>query len=308
VPEVSVIIPTHNRATFLRLAVESVLNQTFEDLEIIVVDDGSRDNTREVVCGFSDRRIRYIRHETSKGGSAARNTGIVNSISKYVAFLDDDDEWMGEKLRMQVDILERSPQRVGGVYTGHLVVDSSGNVLREWTPRKRGNIYSDMLSRNWLATASSLLLRRDCFNKVGLFDEGLPSFQDYDMWIRISKEFDFEYIDKPLVKYRIHGNQIWTNLEALDRGMELMLKRYGGSPAFRKNYSNYYLGLGVGYCYRGSAKKGREAFLKAIRLYPFEIRHYFNLFLSFLGVDNFRRLKGIKEKPSGQSSREVVKT
>lgn len=296
-PKVSVVIPTYNRAEFLRSAIETVINQTFQDFEIIVVDDGSIDKTHEVVTGFDDERIKYIRHEMSKGGSAARNTGIVKSDSKYIAFLDDDDEWVPEKLQMQVGILEDGSPKVGGVYTGHMVVDNnSGRILREWTPKRRGSIYNDMFARNWVSTASSLLLRRNCFNKVGLFDESLPSFQDYDMWIRISKEFDFEYINKPLVKYRVHGNKIWTNLEALGKGMELMLKKYGESPEFRKNYSNYYLNLGVSYCYSGNTKKGREAFLKAISLYPFEIRHYFNLFLSMLGANAFTKLKGYKEK------------
>jgi glycosyltransferase involved in cell wall biosynthesis len=295
--KVSVIIPTFNRAQFLRLAIESVLSQTFQDFDIVVVDDESKDDTQEVVRSFGDDRIKYIRHDAARGGSAARNTGITNSDSKYIAFLDDDDEWLPEKLEMQVDLLEKSRSKVGAVYTGHLVVDNnSGKILREWTPKRRGNIYNDMFSRNWISTASSLLLRRDCFNKAGLFDENLPSFQDYDLWIRISKDFDFEYIDKPLVKYRIHGNKIWTNLEALNKGMELMLKKYGDSPEFKKNYSNYYLSLGVNYCYKGNAKKGREAFLKAIKLYPFEIRYYFNLLLSIFGATTFTKLKGYKER------------
>jgi len=295
-PKVSVIIPTHNRAQFLRLAVESVIGQTFQDFDIVVVDDGSKDNTEEVVRSFGDDRVKYIRHDAARGGSAARNTGITNSSSKYVAFLDDDDEWMPEKLEIQVDLLEKSPLKLGAVYTGHLVVDSDGGgILREWIPKRRGYIYNDMFMKNWIGTASSLLVRRDCFDRAGLFDESLPSFQDYDLWIRISREFDFEYVDKPLVKYRIHGNKIWTNLEALNKGMELMLKKYGGSPEFKKNYSNYYLGLGVNYCYKGNAKKGREAFLKGIKLYPFEIRHYFNLFLSIFGSTTFTKLKGYKE-------------
>ncbi|HWP93499.1 MAG TPA: glycosyltransferase [Thermodesulfobacteriota bacterium] len=294
--KVSVIIPTHNRAEYLRLAIASVLNQSYRGLEIVIVDDASADNTFEVVTSFDDERIKYLRHALCKGGSAARNTGIMNSSSKYVAFLDDDDEWLPDKLRKQLDLLEKASSKIGAVYTGHMVVDyNSRNVIRIWSPKKRGNIYEAMFEANWVSTTSSVLLRRECFERVGLFDENLPSFQDYDMWIRISKEFNFEYINETLVKYRIHGDKIWTNLEALDRGIELMLKKYGESPAFRKNYSNYYLGLGVGHCNKGNIEKGREAFISAIRLYPFDIRHYFNLFLSFLGADNFRRLKEIKK-------------
>src|SRR5262245_46961170 len=111
-PKVSVIIPTHNRADFLRDAIFSVLNQTFQDFEIIVVDDASTDNTSEVIGAFNDERIRYLRHDTNKGGSAARNTGILNSQCDYIAFLDDDDQWLPEKLAKQVDTLIASPPDV----------------------------------------------------------------------------------------------------------------------------------------------------------------------------------------------------
>src|SRR5690348_13147078 len=109
---VSVIIPTHNRSDFLRNAITSVLNQTYQDFEIIVVDDGSTDNTSEVVANFSDERITFIRHDTNKGGSAARNTGILASKCDYIAFLDDDDEWLPDKLRKQMEILVASPPEV----------------------------------------------------------------------------------------------------------------------------------------------------------------------------------------------------
>jgi glycosyltransferase involved in cell wall biosynthesis len=117
-PAVSVIIPTYNRAEFLRLAITSVLNQTFQDFEIIVVDDASEDHTHEVVHNFRDKRIKYIHHEVNKRVAAARNTGVLNSSGAYIAFVDDDDEWLPKKLQMQVALLENSPSIVGGVYTG----------------------------------------------------------------------------------------------------------------------------------------------------------------------------------------------
>src|SRR5712692_9764325 len=128
-PKASVITPTYNRADFLRVAIASVLNQTFQDLEIIVVDDASSDRTAEVVRRFTDELIKYIRHDINKGGSAARNTGIKNSTGAYVAFLDDDDEWLPEKLGMQVDLLENSPAEVGGVYTSYMVIDRASGII-----------------------------------------------------------------------------------------------------------------------------------------------------------------------------------
>ena len=118
--KVSVIIITHNRSNLLGAAITSVLNQTFQDFEIIVVDDASKDDTGNVVQTFDDKRIRYIRHETNKGHAAARNTGLQNAVGEYIGFLDDDDAWLPEKLQRQVALLDGSPAVVGGVYAGFL--------------------------------------------------------------------------------------------------------------------------------------------------------------------------------------------
>lgn len=297
-PKVSVIIPTYNRAEFLSTAISSVLNQTYQDFEIIVVDDSSTDNTTELINSFSDSRIKYIRHETNKGGSAARNTGIKMSSGQYIAFLDDDDEWLPEKLEKQVELLGNSSPKVGSVYTGLLTIDKAcGKVLGRSIPSGKGCFIDELIENNRIGTTSTHVLRRECFEEVGLFDESLPSGQDYDMWIRISKKFHFEYIKEPLVKYSIHEKRISTNLEQKIKGIEIIFKRYSQLLALnRKSYSQSYLSLGVFYCYNGNTKKGREALIKSIRLYPIGTRHYFNFCLSLLGSEAFKKLKSIKEK------------
>ncbi|MER3445447.1 MAG: glycosyl transferase [Candidatus Dadabacteria bacterium] len=298
-PRVSVIIPTYNRAEFLCSAITSVLNQTFQDFEIIVVDDASNDGTYEVVSSFNGNGIKYIRHKINRGGAAARNTGIRASTGEYIAFLDDDDEWMPEKLQMQVDLLQISPPEVGAVYTGYLIIDRvKGEIVDRKTATKRRDLSNELILSNYLGAAgSSILLRRGCFEKVGLFDKGLSSSQDYDMWIRIPREFHFDCVEKSLIKYHFHKNRISNNLIALINGREMLLKKYSQFfESHRKSYSLYHLGLGVLYCYTGNIKRGRELLVQAIRLYPFEIRHYFNLFLSLLGADNFKRLKETKEE------------
>src|SRR5262245_7479203 len=119
-PKVSVIVPTRDRAEYLRVAITSVLSQTFQDFELIVVDDASAENNFEVISSFHDDRIKFIRHETRKGGSAARNTGIINSSCDYIAFLDDDDEWFPDKIAKQIHLLHSSPPDVGCIYTGYV--------------------------------------------------------------------------------------------------------------------------------------------------------------------------------------------
>ncbi len=296
-PTVSVIIPTHNRANYLPVAISSVLNQSFQDFEILVVDDGSTDSTAAVVAGFRDQRIRYIRHEKSRGGSAARNTGIRNSNCPFIAFLDDDDEWLPSKLQLLTDLLKSSPAEVGAAYSGYWIVDRGrGRICGKKTPAKRGDLSQELLAGNCIGGTSAVVARRECFERVGLFDENLPSFQDYDLWIRISKEFQFEFVPDPLSNYYVHENKIWTDLSALSRGIEIFLKKHGNSTLLRKYFGYRYLALGVRYCENNQTREGRGAFLKAIRFYPFEVRHYFNLALSLLGAEAFNRINGTKER------------
>jgi glycosyltransferase involved in cell wall biosynthesis len=296
-PKVSVVILTYNRAAFLLTAIQSVLNQTFHNFEIIVVDDGSQDQTTEMVRSLTDQRIRYLRHEANKGQAASRNTGIRQALGEYVAFLDDDDEWLPQKLEKQVALLDSSSCRVGIVYTGFYSMEgSTKRVINRFIPEKRGYAVKAMCQRNWIGTPSTVLIRRVCFDKTGLFDEGLASAVDYDMWLRISNEFEIDYIREPLVYYRVHDNRISANHESRVRGLEGLLRKHASFFELdRKNYGRRYSSLGIHYCFSGNTKKGREALFRAIKLYPFGVRHYYNLCLSLFGADNFRRFKRLRD-------------
>ena len=297
-PKVSVIIPTYNRCNVLERAIQSLLNQTFQDFELFIVDDHSSDDTHKVVAAIDDARIKYIRHESNKGAAAARNTGIRNTSCEYIAFLDDDDEWLPEKLGLQLALLESSPPEVGGVYTGYESVDSfSGKILHISRPVHTGNIYNALLVNNCIGSPSTILLKRVCFDVAGCFDENVPPFEDYDLWIRIAKYFQFYCIPSPLYRYYLNNVKISNNTEALDKGLSVMLKKYEASLIkSRRFYSKYYLKLGILYCFDSNLKNGWKSYIKAIRLYPFEVRNYYNLFISFLGPKIFKFLKEIKPK------------
>jgi glycosyltransferase involved in cell wall biosynthesis len=300
-PKVSVIIPTCNRAQFLRSAIESVRKQTFQDFEIIVVDDASNDETPEVVRSFADGRVRYLRRESKRGQGATRNDGIREARGEYIALLDDDDEWLPTKLQKQVALLGALPNEVGLIYTGFFRIDaSSKRVLSEVTPTERGKVFHALGRGNWIGTCSTVLLRRSCFDKAGLFDEDLASGADYDMWLRIAKEFEVDFINEQLVFYNVHNNRISTNYESLASGLEAQLRKHNSVLARdRRRYSERYLSLGIFYCYQGQVMKGRQAFFKAIRLFPLEPRNYFNLCLSLLGGRNFKKIKEFKDNHLG---------
>jgi glycosyltransferase involved in cell wall biosynthesis len=207
---------------------ESVLSQTFQDFELIVVDDRSTDRTREVVQSFHDPRIRYICHEANKGGPAARNTGIKLAKGRYIALLDDDDEWLPLKLEKQVRKMRESTARIGVIYVGSEIYDErEKRVVEIHEPRYRGNVYQPLLLGTTLSgSMSSVLIKRECFAEAGLFDEGLSSCQDWDMWLRISARFEFDFIPEILARINMHEKQISTDYTALIPGRVRMVEKH----------------------------------------------------------------------------------
>jgi len=292
---ISVIIPTYNRSEFLNNAIQSVLAQTYKDFELLVIDDCSTDITPKLVGDIDDKRIKYIRNDTNKGVSASRNIGIKNSSGEYIAFLDDDDEWLPQKLEKQMDIFSLGSPNLGCVYTlGLFISATSGKIVKNNPLPHRGRILSDLLYKNFIIT-SSVLFRRECFKKVGLFDESVGYAEDYDMWIRMSVEYEFDYVDEIMVKHNVHERQNSKGsnsvLSAI-KGLELLLDKHSRLlNENKKAYNRRLLRLGVKYCCNGATKKGRELFLKAIYHYPYDIRSYYNLALSLFGADAFIKIK-----------------
>jgi len=298
VPKVSVIIPTHNRAEFLYSAITSVLDQTYQDVEIIVVDDASEDNTRRVIDHFHDNRIKYFCHEKNKGEAGARNTGILNSKGEFIAFLDDDDEWLPEKLSLQVSLLDNNPKKFGLVYTGYFVIDkNSKNILSQRVPSKKGDVYNYIILKNIIGAPSTVLLRRECIEEVGLFDENIAYGLDHDMWIRISKYFFFEYVKESLVKYYIHHDRLSNNPVIRARGLDDMVKKYGKHIVLKNTYYRQsLLSIGVQFCHLGDMKNGIKLLIRAIRANSFELRNYFYLGCALFGARNFRRFVKFKDR------------
>ncbi len=296
--KVSVILPTYNRSLFLATAIQSVLNQSYHDLELIIVDDASVDSTREVVNRFKDSRIKYIRHKINKGEAASRNTGIINATGEYIALLDDDDEWFPDKLKVQVNCFQNRYDNVGCIYSGVIFVQRNNNrILRQKVPTKKGNIFKEMLSRNVIDAPSSALIKRQCFKKVGLFDEELPYFVDYDLFLRISKFFSFDYIEQPLLKYYVHEGQLSNDVDIMEKGLDVLQKKYsqanGLGISYQKIYSRFFFQIGFLYCERNDFPKGRKALIKAMVLNPFNYKIYFQLLFTLFGYNNYTKIRGM---------------
>jgi glycosyltransferase involved in cell wall biosynthesis len=288
-PLVSVIIPTYRRSNLLGTAIRSVLNQTFQDFEIVVVDDNSQDDTEEVVRSFGGRKIRYIAHQTNLGCGGARNTGIRNSNSELVAFLDDDDEWLPDKLEEQISVLDHSGALTGVVCSAFQTVEqSTGRLLETVVPTKQGRIL-DHLGRNRVGPPSAVLVRRSCLDKVGLFDETLEFGEDWDLWIRLAQFFEFACVLRPLFRYRIHTMRMTTNYEGRIRGSEHLLRKHLAYFLARPLELSYlYLDIGRLHAHLGRMGRARAAFRKAVALAPLRLKSYQYLGLSLLGGRVFR--------------------
>jgi glycosyltransferase involved in cell wall biosynthesis len=205
-PLVSVIIPTHNRGWIVREAIDSVLAQDFTDFELIVVDDGSTDNTQDIL-DFYKKQIVVVRQK-NKGVSAARNKGIVTAAGRWIAFLDSDDLWMPKKLSTQVDFFRSHPE-ASVCQTEEIWIRNGVRV----NPKRRHQKYSGMIFERslelCLVSPSAVMIDRGLFDIVGLFDENLPTCEDYDLWLRISSRYPVFLIDYPLIiKRGGHDDQL----------------------------------------------------------------------------------------------------
>jgi len=277
-PRVSVIIPTYNRAPMLGRAIKSVLNQTYRDFELIVVDDCSTDNTEEVVNSFEDARLRYIKHPTNRGGSAARNSGISSSSGDYIGFLDDDDEWLPDKLKVQVELFGRLPEDYGVIYGGYHI-KQEGKIIRDVYPTHRGDVYYQMLKGCFIGSPT-ILIKNVCFENAGCFDETLPGCQDWDMWLRLAKKYKFEYIPDILAIYYIHGNQIKFSQSKYIFGVRRVLDKYHDDfSTYPDILSNQYKHIGVLSYVVGDKATGTRYMVKSMKLRPLQ-----NAYLHIISV------------------------
>ncbi len=189
-PLVSVVIPSYQRERAVVDAVRSVLDQSFTDLEVLVVDDASTDGTVAAVEGLGDDRVRVLRQAQNQGAGAARNRAMREARGRYVAFLDSDDVWLPDKLALQVAAFEAAPEAIGLIYGGTEVVDAHGVITRT-SPSERGDLYRQLLARNVLhGGGSNVMIRRSVIASVGWFDESFAAIEDYDYWLRIARMYD----------------------------------------------------------------------------------------------------------------------
>lgn len=224
--KVSVIIPTHNRSERMIRAVDSVRRQTYKNLEIVIVNDASIDDTEEIASKIDDDRIIYLRIEKSQGANHARNFGVSHSSGAYLAFLDDDDEWFDEKIDKQLKVFEEYPE-VGLVYTQRKIINDENQYYYS-NKKDVGDLSHKIIMENPIGTTSSVMLKRDIFEKVGGFDPQILINQDHDLWIRVAQVTQVGIVDEPLVLYYdLHKiNRISNDFERMKSTSLIFQKKY----------------------------------------------------------------------------------
>ncbi len=270
-PLVSVVIPTKNRAKLLERAIKSVLVQGIDDYEIIVVIDGAMDETEQIVNAFNDKRIIVYRHEISKGASAARNTAMRHSRGKYIAFLDDDDEWTPDKLEVQLPVIQNSGETVGLVYAWMEYVQD-GKITGIRAPELKGDVFVEMLDKQAIGGCPTIIIKRSVMEKVGCFDENLPRGNDGDYWRRICRNYNVDYVPKVLAKVYIgHQDRISTRKtpENIDDGIRSKMHRMN---IFRDDFKRHskpcaklYARISYDYLCRFSLSRKYYDFLKYLK-------------------------------------------
>ena len=300
-PKVSVIIPTYNRADLLPRAIRSVLNQTFQDFELIIVDDCSTDNTQEVVNEFQkkDDRIKYIKLDKNSGAPAhPKNVGIQKSKGEYLAFLDHDDEWLPVKLEKQLKLFARN-RKLGFVSCNVFIVNDKQSKEREHKIPRSANYFLSFLEGDIICSSSSVMVKKSVLNDIGYFDERFKVIDDWDMWIRISQKYAFDFVDEPLLKYYIHSSSVTKTISFEGTAMDIqhMIDKY--KDYYRNNPKIYNVRIrkiGTIYLLDGDVEKAREYFLRSIKIRPFYLRTYLNLIASLFGPNFYKKLLFYKEK------------
>ena len=248
---------------------------------------------------FNCEIIKYIRHDKNRGLPAARNTGIRVAKGEYIAFQDSDDEWMPEKLEKQIRAFETASPAVGIVYTGrYRIINDKKDYAppTKWTPRD-GDLSCSLLRSCWVPPQATLI-KRECFKRGGMFNERFRALEDWELFVRMSKYYQFKFIDEPLAIFYRQPDSITANKSALLKALKQMLETYFEDIKQDKTVlAMHYFGLGHLLYSNGKLSEGRNYFVRSLKAYPLDIRVFSAFLVSLLGksvynmvAESYRRI------------------
>ena len=229
-PRVTIVIPTYNALAFLPETLASVYQQTYQDFEVIVVDDGSADGSLDWLKAQNFARLRALSQE-NQGVSVARNRGVREARGEFIAFLDADDLWEPEKLEKQLAVFAAKPD-TGLVHTGTRILEADGSLGATFGVSAEGDTLTRVIRSNPIRCGSTPLVKKACFEEVGLFDSSLLRSEDWEMWVRVAAKYPFGVVDEPLVRYRQHASNKSKDYKKLLQNMERIVEKiYEQVPA-----------------------------------------------------------------------------
>ncbi len=282
-PLVSVIIPTYNRANLLPRAIKSVLNQTSQNFELIIVDDGSIDETSKIVAKFTDPRISYIKFIKNRGKSAALNEGIKLSKGKYITFLDDDDEFFPQMLEKEVDAIKNTPNEIGFII-GVGISIKNGNILifNKYKSLKKEDLYKAQLQYNTLALCGTLI-KKICFEEIGFFNEKLFFGIDWEFMLRLLKKYNYKCIQIPVYKahyedpvnvFHITQNTKDNLSKRLNTYKIFLINHFTEIKKFRKILAKHYFRIAQTLYQLEKFRLAKKYFTLAFQTNPINLRYF----------------------------------
>jgi len=303
-PKVSVIIPVFNGERFVGDAIESVLAQTYRDFELIVVDDGSTDQTAQKIKQYGDK-LTYL-YQPNSGGANAQNLGATHAQGEYLAFLDSDDRWYSNKLEVQVEAMDTNPQ-AGLIYSDVDLIDEEGNLLEKGyltrRSKKKERLPESTIGNHLFPYPSTVLLRKDVFEKAGRFD---PSFYqnayDFLLWAKVYKVSEFIQAPHPLTQRRIRRDQASRSkgrtkevIHMLNELWNLFANEPEGQVSHLRQYARTWSREGQHLIREGNIDQGRKYLLLSFKYYPFYFRNYIRLLRSYIFMP---RTKSTRKTPT----------
>lgn len=308
---VSVVIPTYKRSQELQRAIESVKNQNFKSFNVIVVDDNDDNDEIENVVRICDKYgVDYVKNFRIKGGCGARNSGVLKSNAKYISFLDDDDVWLDSKLKEQLNFMESNPQ-FSAVYCGFI---SSYKKQGFYITNPNGEVltHKKLLEKKCPSSTSLMTVNRQLMLDSGLFDESLPSFQDYDMWLRLTKHKPIGFQNKILAVFTQHdGDRVSVNLQKRFTGLNMIVDKWGSELRNFNSLSRFIADFrSAAYSSNAQSVAGSNYFKYVKFRYLSFINSKFNFkvfmifLLSFFGGSLYIKMKKIKAKVKNANTRD----
>lgn len=283
-PKVSVLMPSFNYAQYLPLAAESVLSQSFGDLELIIVDDCSTDGSKDIAheLGRLDDRVVTVLHSKNRGLAAARNSGFAASSGDYIALCDSDDVWMRNKLEVQLEHFHRSPS-LGLVYSESSIIDSSGRltgqVFSSLSPSKDGRMSGalfESLCRTNFICVPTVVLRKEALRCVGGFAEDLRSLEDWVCWMKIARSYHFYYIQQSLAYYRVHRASLSNNRAGMAqnrvKAIQMILDLFSDIPP--QSRARLLYALGMGHLESNDPRAALKVFADLVKDNPVHVRSW----------------------------------